>query len=72
MLERLWRKGNLLALLVGMQTATATMDNSVDIPLKVGTDYYVIRNPTTGHRPRENRNSERHVYPQSSLQQYFR
>ena len=34
MLERVWRKGNLLALLVGMQTNTATMENSVEIPLK--------------------------------------
>ena len=29
MLERLWRKGNPLTLLVGMQTSTATMENSV-------------------------------------------
>ena len=34
MLERVWRKGNLLTLLVGMQTSTATMENSVEIPLK--------------------------------------
>ena len=34
MLERVWRKGNPLTLLVGMQTSTATMENSVDIPLK--------------------------------------
>ena len=27
MLERVWRKGNLLTLLVGMQTSTATMEN---------------------------------------------
>ena len=32
MLERVWRKGNPLTLLVGMQTSTATMDNSVEIP----------------------------------------
>ena len=32
MLERVWRKGNPLTLLVGMQTSTATMENSVDIP----------------------------------------
>ena len=32
MLERVWRKGNPLALLVGMQTGTATMENSVEIP----------------------------------------
>ena len=32
MLERVWRKGNPLTLLVGMQTNTATMENSVVIP----------------------------------------
>ena len=32
MLERMWRKGNPLTLLVGMQTNTATMENSVEIP----------------------------------------
>ena len=35
MLERVWRKGNRLTLLVGMQTSTATMENSVDIPKKL-------------------------------------
>ena len=35
MLERVWRKGNPLTLLVGMQTSTATMENSVEIPLKL-------------------------------------
>ena len=34
MLERMWRKGNPLTLLVGMQTSTATMENSVEIPKK--------------------------------------
>ena len=29
---REWRKGNPLTLLVGMQTSTATMENSVEIP----------------------------------------
>ena len=32
MLERVWRKGNSLTLLVGMQSSTATMENSVEIP----------------------------------------
>ena len=32
MLERVWRKGNPLTLLVGMQTSTATVENSVEIP----------------------------------------
>ena len=36
MLERVWRKGNPLTLLVGMQTSTAAMENSVDISLKTG------------------------------------
>ena len=36
MLERVWRKGNPLTLLVGMQTSAATMENSVEIPLKTG------------------------------------
>ena len=30
--ERVWRKRNPLTLLVGMQTSTATMENSVEIP----------------------------------------
>ena len=32
MLEQVWRKGNPLILLVEMQTSTATMENSVEIP----------------------------------------
>ena len=32
MLERVLRKGNPLTLLMGMQTSTATMQNSVEIP----------------------------------------
>ena len=35
MLERVWRKRNPLTLLVGMQTSTATMENSVEIPKKL-------------------------------------
>ena len=34
MLERVWRKGNPLALLVGMQIDTAALKNSKEIPLK--------------------------------------
>ena len=30
MLERVWRKGNPLTLLVGMQTSTVAMENSVE------------------------------------------
>ena len=32
MLERVWKKGDSVTLLVGMQTSTATMENSVEIP----------------------------------------
>ena len=32
MLERVWRKGTPLTLLVGMQTSTATMENNVEFP----------------------------------------
>ena len=35
MLERVWRKGNPLTLLVGMQTSIATVENSVEIPKKL-------------------------------------
>ena len=33
-LERMWRKGNPSALLVGMQTGAATVENSVELPQK--------------------------------------
>ena len=36
MLERVWRKGNPLTLLVGMRTSTATMENSVENPMDRG------------------------------------
>ena len=35
MLERLWRKGNPSALLVGMQTGAATVENSMEFPQKL-------------------------------------
>ena len=31
MLEQVWRKGNALAWLVGMQIDTATMENSMEV-----------------------------------------
>ena len=36
--RRVWRKGNPLTLLVGMQTSTATMENSMKLPLKTGSE----------------------------------
>ena len=36
MLKRVWRKGNILALLVGMQINTSTMEDGMEIPKKLG------------------------------------
>ena len=38
MLGRVWRRGNPLTLLVGMQTSTATMENSVEFLKKLEID----------------------------------
>ena len=35
MLERMWKKGNPSALLVGMQTGEATVENSIEFPRKL-------------------------------------
>ena len=35
MLERLWREGNPSALLVGMQTGEATVENSMEFPHEI-------------------------------------
>ena len=35
MLERMWRKGNPHALLVGMQIGAATVENSMEFPQKI-------------------------------------
>ena len=35
MLERMWRKGNSLTLLVGMQAGAATLENSMEVPQNV-------------------------------------
>ena len=46
----MWRKGNPLTLSVGMQTSTASMENSVDIPLKTENRTAIWpRNLTAGH-----------------------
>ena len=37
MLDRMWRKGNLLAPLVGMHIGAATLENSVEVPQKMKT-----------------------------------
>ena len=35
MLARIWKKGNPLTLLVGMQAGTATLENSMEVPQEV-------------------------------------
>ena len=35
MLERMWRNGNPLALLVGMQIGAAALESSVEVPQKI-------------------------------------
>ena len=49
MLERMQRKGNPLTLLVGMQTSTATMENSVEIPYKTGNRTAIQCSNPAGH-----------------------
>ena len=41
MLTKMWRNGNPLALLVGVQTGAAALENSVEVPQKIksGTTY---------------------------------
>ena len=64
MLERVWRKGNPPTLLVGMQTSTATMENSVEIPLKTGNTTPIWPSSLTpGHTHWGNLNWNRHMYP---------
>ena len=64
MLARVWIKGNPLKLLVGMQTSTATMENSVETPLKTGNRIAIWpSNPTAGHKHWGNQNWKRYVYP---------
>ena len=56
MLERVWKKGNPLTLLLGIQTGTAIMENTVEIPLKTGNRTAIQpRNPTPGHTHQKNR-----------------
>ena len=42
MLERVWTKGNPPTLLVGMQTSTATMENSVEILYKIAKSLQIL------------------------------
>ena len=54
--ERVWRKGNLLTLLVRIQTGTANMENSVEIPFKTENRTAIQPAiPLLGIHPTENR-----------------
>ena len=64
MLKRVWKKGNPLTLLVVMQTSTATMENSVEIPSKTGNRTALWpSNPTSGHTHQGNQNWKRLCTP---------
>ena len=59
MLERMWRKVEPLALLVGMQTGSATLENSVEVPQRVKNRAILWpSNCTTGYLPQRYRCSE--------------
>ena len=66
MLARMWRNGNPLALLVGMQTGAATLENSMEVPQKI-TDRttlqpsnYTTRYLSKGYRSAD---SKGHMHP---------
>ena len=55
-MERVWRKGNCHKLLVGVQTGLATVENSVEIPLKLKIELpYHPKIPLLGIQPKETR-----------------
>ena len=65
--NKCWRgcreKGTLLTLFVGMQTSTAILENSVEIPLKTRNRTAIQpSNPTAGHTHQANQKWKRHVY----------
>ena len=52
----MWRKGNCHKLLVGVQTGLATVENSVEIPLKLKIELpYHPKIPLLGIQPKETR-----------------
>ena len=62
MLMRVWRKGNPLTLLMGRQTSTVTMENSLEIPLNLEIELpYDPAIPLLGIHTKETR-TERNTY----------
>ena len=50
MLERVWGKGSLPTLLVGMEVDTAAVENSMEVPQKTKNRVAIGSiNPTSGH-----------------------
>ena len=70
-MERVWRKGNPLTLLVGMQTSTATMENNIMVLKNQEIELpYDPAIPLLGIHTEETR-TERDILPQYSLQHYL-
>ena len=58
MLERMWRNGNPLALLDGMQTGAATRENNVEVPQKIKNKTTLSSsNSTSVYLSKENENT---------------
>ena len=63
MLDRVWRKGNPLTLLVGMQIGAIAMENSMEISQIIRNRINIwSSNLTPEHLSRENHDSQRHMY----------
>ena len=59
MWARMWRKGNPLTLLVGMQAGTATLENSMEVPQKVENRAILLpSNCTIGYLPQRHKCSD--------------
>ena len=64
MLVRMWRKGNLGALLVGMYIGTVTMENSMEVPQKIKNKTAIQSiNSASGYLSEENENTSRRYLP---------
>ena len=58
-MERVWREGNPLIRLMGMQTGAATMENNVGLPLKLEVELpYDPTIPLLSIYPEETRNEK--------------
>ena len=60
----MWRKGNPLALVVGMQIDTTTLKNSMEIPFKTqNKNTKWLSDPTIGHTPEKITIQKTHMNP---------